>query len=87
VKQISKRFSEIQNKGFWLSTCLIFVKYYFIDKIDPSKERYWKKIIDDADELAPIYNKLEKVDRKLLKWFPFLKWLCWNMVVIAKKET
>lgn len=86
LKAIEKRFSRCLSKGFWLNTCLIFIKYYLIDKVDPSKERYWKKIIDDAEQLKPIYTKLENIDKIVLKIFPFLKWMCWNLVVIAKKE-
>lgn len=85
TKEINIRFSKMKSKGFWLSTCLIFVKYYFIDKVDPSKERYWKKVVDDANQLTPVYLKLENIDKKILKYFPFMKWMCWNMVVIAKK--
>lgn len=89
IKEISKRFytpGGICAKGFWLSSCLIFVKYYFIDKVDPSKERYWKKVVDDSETIKPLYSKLERIDQVLLKRFPFLKWLCWNMVVIVRKE-
>lgn len=86
LKAIGKHFQEYRCKSFWLSTCLIFVKYYFVDKIDPSKERYWKKVIDDAEKLEVIYKKLENIDRTILKLFPFLKWMCWNMVVVSRKE-
>lgn len=83
LKKIKTNFLNVNNKGFWLLTNLIFVKYYFIDKLNPSKVRYWKRIIDDADNLRGMYTPLEKIDRGLLTIFPFLKWWCWNMVIIA----
>jgi len=86
IKKVAARFSTYRYSGFWLTTCLIFVRYFFIEKVNPNKERYWKKIIDDADRLEPMYTKWEKRDKKILKMFPFLKWMCWNMVIIAKKE-
>jgi ubiquinone/menaquinone biosynthesis C-methylase UbiE len=85
IKKIKKSFLQVTAKGTWLFTLLIFVKYYFINKIDPNKERYWKKILTDHEELAPLYCKLEKVDNFFLKLFPFLKRYCWNIVLICKK--
>ena len=73
-------------KGFRFLTNIVFVKYYFVDRLDPSKVRYWKRIIDDCKQLESLYLPLEKVDQKLLKRFPFLKWMCWNMVIIAKNR-
>lgn len=77
--------SKVSTKGFWLTTLYIFVKYYFVDKVDPNKERYWKKVVADNKQLTPLYRPLEKIDKVLLKCFPFLKWWCWNMVVIVTK--
>lgn len=86
VKTIKQNFSHVQIKGFWFLTNIIFVKYYFIDKLNPGKIRYWKHIIDDADNLKKIYLPLEKIDSILLKLFPIFKWWCWNMVVIANNK-
>lgn len=86
IKNMKKRFVKVKYRGFWLATCLIFVKYFFVDKVNPSKERYWKKIVDDAESLEPMYAKLENIDNFILRVFPFLKWMCWNMVAICKKE-
>ena len=66
-------------------TLLIFIKYYLIDRIDPNKERYWKKILVDHKKLEKLYSFLEKIDRVLIKCFPFLKRFCWNIVIIAIK--
>ena len=85
IRQVQKYFNNVRNKGFWLLTNLVFVKYYFIDKLDPSKVRYWKKVVSDAEEVKDFYLSWERIDKALLGIFPFLKWLCWNMVVIAEK--
>ncbi len=86
LQDLRVNFSRVYSKGFWLLTNLIFVKYYFIDKVDPNKERYWKKIIDDAEVLQPLYNRLKHIDDMLLKMFPTLKWMCWNMVIFATNK-
>lgn len=85
IRELKKRFQQVKARGTWLFTLYIFVKYYFIDKIDPNKERYWKKILIEHKKLESLYNKLERVDNFILKVFPFLKRYCWNIVLFCKK--
>jgi ubiquinone/menaquinone biosynthesis C-methylase UbiE len=80
IKTMKKFFSNNIFKPFWFFTMIIFLKFYFIDRINPNEERYWKKIVVEHKKLAPLYTKLENLDRFFLKIFPFLKWLCWNGV-------
>lgn len=80
-----KYFRKVRYDGKWFLTNLIFLKFFFVDRINPSEERYWKLILKDYKKLEKLYFRLEKWDRFLLKRFPFLKRYCWNIVVIAKK--
>ena len=81
----SKFFSRFETKATWLFTLLIFAKFYFIDRVHPNEERYWKKIIADHKKLEKFYYKLERLDNIFLEIFPFFKKYCWNIVIIAKK--
>ncbi len=85
LKLFSKYFSNIETEATWLFTLWIFIKFYFIDKVHPNEERYWKKILIEHKELEKIYYKLEKLDKLILKIFPYLKRYCWNIVIIARK--
>ena len=85
LDRFRKRFRHVEYRCFWLLTLALFLRFYLVEKVHPSKERYWKKILIEADRLAPFYYRLEKWDRRLLSFFPGLKWLCWNMVVHARK--
>lgn len=85
IKIFRKYFKKVKYKGKWLLTNWIFVKFYFFNKIDPSKERYWKLILKKHKKLQPLYSKLEAADEIILSIFPFFKWWCWNIVVIAQK--
>lgn len=85
LKLFKKYFSYVEYDTFWLFTNFIFIKYYFIDKVNPNKERYWKKIIKDADNVKKLYSKLEKVDNAIKRIFPFLKRYCWNIAIICHK--
>lgn len=85
LKLFKKYFSYVEYDCFWLFTNFIFVKYYFIDKVNPNKERYWKKIIKDAHDIEKLYCRLEKIDNIVKKVFPFLKRYCWNIAIISYK--
>lgn len=86
LKLIQKYFSSIKTKGFWLFANMVFVKYFFVDHLNPRKVRYWKYVVSDEERIKPFYFKMERIDRKMLRKFPKMKWMCWNMVVIAKNE-
>jgi 2-polyprenyl-3-methyl-5-hydroxy-6-metoxy-1,4-benzoquinol methylase len=72
--------------AYWLFSLGIFLKFYFVDKINPNQERYWKKIVTDYRKLSPLYYNLEKIDNIILKYCPCLKWLCWNAVLMCVKD-
>lgn len=85
LKDFNKLFSEIYHKEFWLTTLLLFLKYYFIDKYDPNKIRYYKEIYNEKEKnIGNWFNKLKKVDNFLLK-LPYLNRLAWNILIYAKK--
>jgi hypothetical protein len=51
---------------------------------NPNRERFWKKVLDEADHWAWLYRPLERCDRALLKVLPFLRPLCWNVVIVGR---
>jgi SAM-dependent methyltransferase len=78
-------FRRMERKFFWLSTLLLFVKFYVVDRVHPNQDRYWKRILTREPELRPVYLLLEKLDRVLLKILPFLGWWCWNVAIVVQK--
>ena len=85
LRLFRSRFSQVMYKTFWLTTLWIFLRFFLIEHVSPSKERYWKKVILEADRLSPIYNRLERMDHRLLEAIPFLQRYCWNVVVLCVK--
>jgi ubiquinone/menaquinone biosynthesis C-methylase UbiE len=85
IKTFKRIFSKVEYNSFWLLTLWIFIRFYLIEKINPNKERYWKKILIEHKRLEKTYNRLEKMDRAILKAMPFMRRYCWNIVIIAKK--
>ncbi len=72
VRRFARWFSDVHYECFWFCTLWIFVRFFLIEHVHPSRERYWKKIIREHARLAPIYNRLSALDRRVLGAFPFL---------------
>jgi 2-polyprenyl-3-methyl-5-hydroxy-6-metoxy-1,4-benzoquinol methylase len=83
IRSVRSYFKESKIAWFWLSTLLIFITMKFVQRRDPNKERYWKKVIEEADSWAWLYWPLEDLDRLLLA-IPFLRPLCWNVVIVGR---
>ncbi len=77
-----KYFTEVQHREFWISTLLLFCKYFAIDRIHPNKKRYWK-LIYEPQNLA-WWKPLAALDGVLTK-IPLVRRLAWNMVMWGKK--
>lgn len=83
IRAVRAHFRESRTRWFWLSTLLIFCFMAVLQRRDPNKERYWKKVIEEADQWAWLYRPLELFDKVLLL-LPFLRPLCWNVVIVGR---
>jgi ubiquinone/menaquinone biosynthesis C-methylase UbiE len=84
VKFIESLFTKTAYDTFWLATLWIFLQFYLIERVDPNRERYWKKIIVEHQRLEREYRTLETLDG-WLKQFPYIKRFAWNLAVVATK--
>ncbi len=85
VRAIQARFAESEVRWFWFGTLAVFVCMVAVQFRNPNRERFWKTVIDEADQWAWLYRPLERVDRAVLSVLPFLRPLCWNVVVIGRR--
>lgn len=85
VREVRSRFEASETRWFWLTTLLIFVLMAVVQFRSPNKERYWKKVVEEADSWAWLYRPLAALDRVLLVVLPFLRPLCWNVVIIGRR--
>ena len=83
VRMITSRFDRVECSWYWFTTLLIFILMVFVQFRSPNKERFWKKVVDEADRWAWLYRPLAALDRVLLAVLPFLRPLCWNVVIVA----
>jgi ubiquinone/menaquinone biosynthesis C-methylase UbiE len=84
VDFVRSQFAQTRYDTFWIATLWIFLRFYLIEKVNPNKERYWKKIILEHAHLEPTYRRLERIDR-VLKQVPLMKRFAWNLAVVASK--
>jgi len=84
VAKFRSRFATVETRCFWLCTLWLFIRFYAIERVDPNKERYWKKIIKEHKRLATSHRRLARVDAALLRIAPFLRRYCWNIAVCSR---
>jgi len=86
IKTFKKHFQDVETKYTWLTTLIIFVIMFMIQRRNPNKERFWKVVVRDGDKWKWLYKPLEIIDIILIKIIPPLKLLCWNVIIISKKQ-
>jgi ubiquinone/menaquinone biosynthesis C-methylase UbiE len=85
LKLARKYFPDVQHREFWISTLLLFVKYYLGERVHPNQDRYWKRILRETPERLRWWMPLRALDRVLTR-LPIVRWLAWNMVMWGEKE-
>lgn len=78
-------FGSVEYRYFWLTTLTIFIIMTVFQRRNPNRERFWKKVVEESARWAPLYRPLKKLDDLLLTWLPFLRPLCWNVVILARE--
>ncbi|MEW6742500.1 MAG: class I SAM-dependent methyltransferase [Planctomycetota bacterium] len=86
VSLARKYFADLRTRHFWLLSQAIFLKYFLLDRVDPNRERYWKRIYSESGASLRWWMPLRALDRVLLR-IPGLKWLSWNIVMYGHKRS
>jgi SAM-dependent methyltransferase len=82
-----RHFVHVGHREFWLTTLVIFLKYYLLDGVHPNASRYWKRILEeDPRGLRWWFGPLQALDDILLR-LPLVRRLAWNMVVFAERPS
>jgi len=82
---MKRRFAGVEHREFWGLSLSLFVKYYAVDRLDPNRVRYWKRILkEDPAALAKWWIPLSQADDWLLR-VPGLRRLAWNTVYWGHK--
>lgn len=84
IQLFRKHFGKVETQYFWLTTLIIFLIMALVQRRNPNKERFWKVVVQEGEKWRWLYLPLERLDRILLKVFPPLRLLCWNVVIVCK---
>jgi SAM-dependent methyltransferase len=85
VRLAKRYFSNVQHREFWISSLLLFVKYYVKDRLHPNDDRYWKRILRETPSGLRWWMPLRSLDRILTR-LPLVRWLSWNIVMWGQKD-
>jgi SAM-dependent methyltransferase len=77
-------FAGVQYRVFWLTALVIFLRYYFVDRLHPNQQRYWKKILKEDASTLKWMRRLVALDNRLLRLLP-LRYMAWTILVHARK--
>ena len=86
VKLARKYFLRVGHKEFWISSLLLFAKYYLKDNVHPNEDRYWKRILRESEDSLWWWKPFRAVDATLTR-LPIVRWLAWNMVMWGEKAS
>lgn len=78
-------FRSLRHREYQLTTMALFLWFYFVERADPNKERYWKKIIVEADRYRTAFSILNGIDRALLAVIPAAGRLCRMTVIVLER--
>ncbi len=84
LDQVKKYFGSVQYSAMWFLSLVIFLKYFFIDRVHPNDDRYWKRILREPEATYRWMAPLIKIDSLLCQYFPPVRYLCWNIVIAAQ---
>jgi SAM-dependent methyltransferase len=85
VDRFRQNFGQLSHREFWLTTLAVFLKFYLVERVDPNKERYWKKVYTDAARIEPFFSPLRRIDDWLLARAPMLGRWCWETVITVSQ--
>jgi SAM-dependent methyltransferase len=87
LRAFRRHFVGVRHREFWLTTLLLFLKYYAWDRVHPNASRYWKRILlEDPRRIGWWFRPLQAVDGVLLR-LPLVRRLAWNTVIWAEKPS
>lgn len=78
-------FRSLRHKEFQFATLSLFLWFFMIERSDPNRVRYWKKIIVEAERYRSAFAVLDWIDRTMLAIAPAAGRLCRMTVIVLER--
>lgn len=85
LEMARKYFANVRHREFWITSLLLFVKYYLFDRVHPNQDRYWKRIYKETPASLRWWIPFRSLDRVLSR-IPVIRALAWNIVIYGEKR-
>ncbi|MEO8601012.1 MAG: class I SAM-dependent methyltransferase [bacterium] len=85
IDRLRPLFRRVEHREFWLTTQLVFVWFLVGMRVHPARERYWKKVLYDVDRIRWLFRPLLRLEKWIMKRFPYLRRYAWNSVISLEK--
>jgi SAM-dependent methyltransferase len=78
-------FTSLRHREFQLATMGIFLWFRWVERLDPSEVRYWKRIIEEAERYRRPFAFLNALDRILFAILrPSRRWARMTVIELIK---
>jgi len=84
-ERLGRGFRSLRHREFQGVTLGIFLWFYAVERADPNEERYWKKIIVEAERYKRAFGVLNAIDRTVLALCPPAGRLCRMTVIVLDR--
>jgi ubiquinone/menaquinone biosynthesis C-methylase UbiE len=85
IESFKESFQSVSHREFWFTTLSVFLKFFLVDRVHPAKERYWKRLLTEADRVRWFFEPLERFDTRVLDLIPPLRKMCWTSVITVER--
>lgn len=85
LKRLGQGFKSMKHREFQFATLSLFLWFYLVERSDPNQERYWKKIIVEAERYREAFSILDAFDRGMLAICPPAGRLCRMTVIVLER--
>lgn len=85
INMFISKFKSGSHKEFHFTTLLVFLYFFFVERVHPNSERYWKKILKEGHKYERHIYFLSRLDEVLFKLIPFFRRFAWVTVIRVEK--
>lgn len=84
IAWITRQLASAGHREFWIGALMVFLHMFLVERVSPSRDRYWKRVIREGAGYARRFRWLFSLDRFLTR-VPGVRWLAWNTVIYGER--